>query len=121
MMTISFKIIIGGIKEDIKKEEFSEKELTDLWINISQDISKELKQDVFIPIDIMRVTSLQDKKWDKPDNTNDKFILTGTANPDYIKNTKKYKEVIVLYAKAIQKLRWVSLEFSDIDLINLEN
>ena len=125
MKTLSFRLVVGvekGYYHDVKgvaSNELVEK-VAELW----QELAKREFDETFTYVSAVAQPGsvVYHTQWGCPTGGESVVVLSGSANPTFVKDLNKWKEVVTKLAKKLkQKLKQatLSIEFQETDLVYL--
>jgi len=102
--TRKFEIVASINQESFCKniKDVNENDIANLWSRISKDISKELKKDIYFPINIYKSIIAYDIIHGN-NGIELSFNIIGIANQKYIKYIKEWDEISILYCKKLKE------------------
>lgn len=117
-------IIVTGVNKGYfhnNKKEVTEKEMGTLWQEIA--LEQFNKTSLYISAVVQKSTTVYNTEWGCPKGGEDTFNISITANPEFIEDLDKWKQVVIDCAKELKKIlkqTTMTIEFKEADLIYLK-
>ena len=117
-------IIVTGVNKGYfhnNEKEVTEKEMGILWQEIA--LEQFNKTNIYISAVIQKSITIYKEDWGCPKGGENTFTISLTANPEFIKDLDKWKQVAINCAKELKnilKQTTMTIEFKEADLIYLK-
>lgn len=123
MKTLSF-IIVTGVNKGYfhsNEQQITEKQIGELWQEIA--LKQFNKSTLYISTVIQKSNTVYNMDWGCPKGGEDTFNIVGTANPEFITDINKWKDIVIECANELKsKLEQstMTIEFKEVDLLYLK-
>ena len=120
--TTKFSIIAGINKGYFHKNsvDISIEDMSAILMTVADNLYK--STGIYVSAVVTHSRTLYSIDYGCPPEGEDTFSITGTANPKYVTDIKKWKEVVISYAESIKSIleqEVISLEFCEVNYLTL--